>query len=202
VPPPTGRVGPEQFLRLGAGVGVVGWTGTQTLAWVDPPGSGAVAIALWVALVGVMTGVGLRHCTDALRFSTPLLVWGTVNAAAMTLTVVATLGDTPNWLAVPVWQVWVLAAAVGYGGTAVSMHRAGREWELYAVAGVLETVLLAVGVLAPGAVAAAPYLLVGLLHAMPLLVDAERSRLDYATRRVAAVETGLFLVALVAVVLV
>ena len=172
-PATSGRLDESGFLLAGATAGLLGWCGTQILAWVDVPASALAATVLWAVLVGGFAGLTVLHGPDAVRFSDVMFVWGTVNPAAMALTVAGVAGLVPARLAF--WTAWVAAAAVGYIWTGGLLVRAGagrRGWGYVTTGGVALAVLTA-GTVAFDLVAPVAFLLLAALHAVPLVLDAK-----------------------------
>lgn len=169
--PTTGRVGETGLLRLGTGLGLVGWTGTAVIERTTDPSAGLVALAWWVLPVTAMLFVIGRHAVDAVRFSVPLLGWGLLNGTATTATLWAvTVGASPG--AVPV--VWLVDFALGYTWTAIAVGRAGRWGRARGYAAAAFSCAVAVGVGVTGVVdgVALSYPVVATLHVGPLALDA------------------------------
>ena len=180
-PATTDRVDESGFLLVGAAAGLLGWGGTQVLAWLDPPASALMATALWVALIGGFSGLTVLHGPDAVRFSDAMLGWGVANGTAMALTVGGLAGLVPARIAF--WTAWVGAAALGYlwtGGLLVRSGESGRG-RGYLASGAVGLSLLALGTLAFDAVAPVAFLLLAALHAVPLVLDA-KTTLSAVTR--------------------
>lgn len=171
-PPTSGRLSTREFLLAGAGAGAVGWTGTQLLTWTAPPAAAWVAAALWFVLAGLFVGVTVAHGPDEIRFSAPMLGWGAVNGTATTLTLAGLAGLVPARLAF--WQAWVAASTVGYCWTGGLLERAGARdrGRGYVLAGLVALGVLAVETLAVGVVSPVAYLVLAVLHAVPLTLDA------------------------------
>ena len=172
VPATSGRLSESGFLLAGAVAGLFGWGGTQVLAWTAPPSSAPLAAALWAVLMLGFVALTVFHGPDTVRFSGPMLGWGTVNGAATALTVAGLAGLVPPGIAF--WTAWVAAAAVGYGWTGALLVRAGdtERGQSYLVTGVLALAVLAVGTLSFTLVAPVAFLLLAMLHAVPLVLDA------------------------------
>ena len=180
-PSTSGRLSESGFLRAGAAAGLLGWGGTQLLAWTDSPAAALFATGLWAALMLGFVGLTVFHAAEAVRFSTPMLGWGVVNGTATALTVAALAGLLPATLAV--WAAWAGAAAVGYCWTGGLLVRAGDSER---GRGYLLTALVALAVLALGlwsfpTVAPVAFLVLAVVHAVPLAVD-ERSALSPVAR--------------------
>jgi hypothetical protein len=188
-PATTGRLPGDGFLLLGAGVGLVGWTGTAALARLSVPRAGLLALAVWGLLVAVMVGAGLFHVPDAMRFSLPMVGWGLLNATATTVTLVAVLQE---WSATLVWTVWLVALGLGYGWTAIALWRGGQRARArgYGYAALVAAGLLIASGAGMPALQPVRYPLLAVLHAVPLALDA-RTTLGGRAR------SGVLLVAIV-----
>ena len=174
-PATSGRLTASAFLLSGAAAGLVGWGGTQAVAWLDRADSALFATGLWVVLIGGFVGLTVLHAPDSVRFSGAMFAWGTVNTTAMALTVGGLLGVVPEQVAF--WHAWVGATAVGYCWTGGVLEGAGQpvRGRGYLGAGVVGLCLLAVGAVAFPLVAPAGYLALAGLHALPLLLDVRTS---------------------------
>lgn len=171
-PATSGRLSEPGFLLVGAAAGLLGWGGTQLLAWVDRPSAALLAAGLWAALMTGFVGLTVFHAPAAVRFSAPMLGWGTVNGSASVLTVVGLAGLVPPRPAF--WTAWVAAAAVGYcwtGGLLVRAEEPTRGWS-YLAAGVLAVCVLVLGTCSFTLLAPVAFLLLTALHAVPLTLDA------------------------------
>lgn len=180
-PATSARLDESEFLLAGATAGLLGWSGTQVLAWLAIPDSALLATALWTILVAGFATLTVLHGPDAVRFSDAMFVWGTVNPAAMALTVGGLAGLVPARLAF--WTAWAGAAALGYLGTGALLVRAEsreRGWG-YLAAGGVALAVLALGTVAFGVVAPVAFLLLAALHVVPLVLDA-KTRLGPAAR--------------------
>jgi hypothetical protein len=171
-PPTSGRLSESGFLLSGAAAGLLGWTGTQVFAWVDPPSAALLATGLWAALMLGFVGLTVFHAPAAIRFSLPMLGWGTVNGMATVLTVAGLAGLVPGRVAF--WAAWVVAAAVGYCWTGSLLVRAGdtERGRSYLASGLVALAVLAVGLWSFAAVAPVAFLVLTVLHALPLTLDA------------------------------
>lgn len=164
----------EEFLLLGAGVGVVGWTGTAVVELAGIPRGGVVVLGLWAVLVAVMVGAGLLATSDGVRFSLPLLGWGVLNTVAIAVTVSAVaLGGSSD----TVWTIWAADLTLGYAWTArafLNRHQRRRA-VTYGVAALLGIGLLLVHSANPGKLQPVRYLALAVLHAVPLALESRRS---------------------------
>lgn len=180
-PATSGRLTESEFLLAGAAAGALGWGGTQGLAWVDPPAAAAFATALWTVLVAAFAGLTVLHGPDAVRFSDPMFVWGSVNGTAMALTVGGLVGLVPVFVAF--WGAWAAASTVGYCWTGGLLEGAGdaERGRGYLLSGVVGFAVLAVGALAFPTVDSVAFLLLGVLHVVPLVLDSRRARATEAS---------------------
>lgn len=181
VPPTRGRLDESGVLLAGATAGAIGWGGTQLLTWADPQNPAFVATALWAVLMLGFSTLTVLYAPEALRFSDPMLVWGTVNTGAMVLTLGALAGVVP--VRVGFWLAWAVASAVGYLGTGGMLVRAGADarGRGYLATGVVTLAVLGVGIVAFEAVASVAFLLLAAVHTVPLATDA-RTRLSPLAR--------------------
>jgi hypothetical protein len=170
-PATSERLTASEFLLSGAAAGLLGWSGTQALAWSNRANGALLATALWVVLIGGFVGLTVLHAPDSVRFSNAMLAWGSVNATATALTVGGLLGVVPEQLAF--WHAWVGATAIGYCWTGGVLEGAGQpgRGRGYLGAGVVGLGLLAVGAVAFPLVAATGYLALAALHAGPMILD-------------------------------
>lgn len=170
-PATSGRFTAAEILLAGATAGIVGWGGTQAIAWLNHTSGPLLATGLWVILIGGFVGLTVLHAPDHVRFSNAMLVWGTVNTSAMALTVGGLLGIVPEALAY--WYAWVGATAVGYCWTGGVLEGAGQpaHGRGYLGAGIVGLCLLAVGAISFPLVATTGYLALAALHAAPMVID-------------------------------
>ncbi|MFU1780480.1 hypothetical protein ACM16X_03755 [Haloarcula japonica] len=170
-PTTSGWLTASEFLLSGAAAGLVGWGGTQVVAWSSRADGALLATALWVVLMGGFIGLTVLHAPDSVRFSDAMLAWGAVNTTAMALTVVGLLGVIPEQLAF--WHAWVASTTVGYCWTGGVLEGAGQpaRGRGYLGAGVVGLGLLTVGAVAYPLVTPAGYLALAALHALPMVLD-------------------------------
>ena len=175
-PTTSGRLSESGFLLAGATAGALGWGGTQLLAWADPAAAATLATGLWAVLVAGFAGVTLLHGPEATRFSDPMFVWGAVNGTAMALTLGGLLAAVPPFVAF--WGAWAAASAVGYCWTGGLLEGAGHpeRGRGYLLSGIVALVVLAVGALAFDVLEPVAFLVLGVLHVIPLVLDARRVR--------------------------
>ncbi|WP_092689810.1 hypothetical protein [Halorientalis regularis] len=169
--PTTGRVGERGLLRLGAALGLVGWTGTAILARLDAPAAGHLALGWWtLPVAGMVYAIG-RHAANPVRFSTPLFGWGVLNGTATTVTLWAVAVDAPTGT-IPL--VWLADLALGYAWTAVALGRAGQPGRTrgYATAALACAVAVGLGYTGVTGGDVGGYPVVATLHVVPLALDA------------------------------
>ncbi|SNZ03358.1 hypothetical protein SAMN06269185_0256 [Natronoarchaeum philippinense] len=166
------------FLVLGALLGAIGWAATQYVAW--NPGvvlgavgvAGTTAIVLgWLGATLLMAAVGLTVASRAVRYSPPLWVWSGLVGAAIAVNLSVVLGVAPRSVArYALWHPWMVAFALGFALTAILAR--GRNRLAYAAGSASSLLVLAAAVVFPAATGGIIFLLTGVVHAGPLLVDA------------------------------
>ncbi|MDS0257829.1 hypothetical protein NDI56_00240 [Haloarcula sp. S1CR25-12] len=189
-PATSGRLDESGFLLAGGTAGLLGWGGTQVLAWVAVPDSALLATALWVVLVCGFAGLTVLHGPDDVRFSDAMFGWGTVNGTATALTVAGVSGLVPPRVAF--WFAWVGAAALGYLWTGGLLVRAGaaERGRSYLASGGVALAVLALGAVAFETIAPVAFLLLAALHAVPLVLDAKTEFSPVARGAVVALVVG------------
>lgn len=181
-----------------------GWAGTQ-VAVTHPglvPGNPLFTVTgLWIALFGLVALVVFTQSPDYVRLSGPLVVWGVLNTAAFTFTVLALFGNLPDsWFVYAFWHVWVFIAAIGFAATGVLLERSGASGQHYFTAAGLEVSLLFIGLALYSEIVPGSYLLLAFVHPTPLFLDALSSDIDPA--RAAGIQLGLYALGLGIVLLV
>lgn len=178
---PGGQANGNAFIGLMALAGLVGWGMTVVALRVEAPMM-AVTVAWVVVWFGALAWGYLGVERGAVR-TLPTAVWVVVTVLATALNVYAAAVGPPEL----VWLPWFGAFAAGYLATAVLVERAGVYW----LAGLASTALFAYGVYAAatntghsvvtsgGSTAVLlplpfTYVLLGLLHVVPMAVDAAR----------------------------
>jgi len=171
-------VGTNRFLVLGALLGAVGWAATQYVAW--NPGvvlgavgvEGTTAIVLgWLGATLVMVTVGLTVASRAVRYSPPLWIWTALVGVATAVNLSVVIGVAPRSVArYALWHPWIVAFALGFALTAILAR--GRNRLAYAAGSAGSLLVLAAAVTFPMATGGVVFLLTGVVHAGPLLVDA------------------------------
>jgi hypothetical protein len=171
-PATSERLSERGFLLAGATAGALGWGVTQLLAWAALPAGPLLVTAWWTVLVAGFGLLTVLHGPAAVRFSDAMFVWGTVNGTAMVVTVGGVLGLVPPRVAF--WGAWAAASTIGYAGTGVLLLRADhRERGVgYLLSGAIALCVLTVGLGSFDRVVSAGPLVFGILHVVPLAVDA------------------------------
>jgi len=171
-------VGLDALLVVGAVLAAVGWGGTQFLA--STPGlaldvlgvEAAVAVvAYWaVATVGLVA-LALVAGQRVVRYSPLLWAWGVLVAGALAVNAAVVLGAFgPELGRTLLWTPWPVVLGLGFALTGVvAAHRARGAYLTGALAAGL--VVLA-AVLFPSTVTDWAFAATGVVHALPLLVDA------------------------------
>lgn len=147
--------------------GILGWgvvaylynSGMSTdAAWTTPA---AIAMGLWLVVLLLRLSVGYFSAEDGVQLSMPNMLWVAVLLVAYVVTAVGlTIGNSTL-----VWAPWYAAFAVGYLGTGAIVARGA----VFLIAGVASLA----GLVAGFVVAAFPFFIVlGVLHVVPLAVDA------------------------------
>jgi hypothetical protein len=177
------RASANAYLALIGVIGVVGWGTTALLRhfvslervyfWGSEvfglDWAGAVAVG-WVALYGVRMLVGFASVDRGVTLSLPEVVWSVLVALAFGATFWAfTLDITQFRLRIDMmWLPWMAAFAVGYLFTGSIVDRGG----VYLAAGAVAAAGVAAEVL--GTTPPYPLVVLGALHAAPMLIDAAR----------------------------
>jgi hypothetical protein len=131
----------------------VGWAGLVTLVWL-----GVFSMRIGMAKMAVRPKV---------QFSGPGIVWVTTMAAAFVLNVVGLFVGS----AALMWLPWAAGFAFAYTATGLMVERGG----VFLLAGVASAGLTAYGLfVGTAADLVFPFLALGLLHSVPMLVDAAR----------------------------
>lgn len=177
-------IGLNALLVVGAMLGAVGWGGTQALA--STPGlaldvlgiEAAVAVvAYWVVATVALVALALVAGQRVVLFSPLLWAWGVLVAGALAVNVAAALGafapSLGRWL---LWAPWPVVVGLGFALTGVlAAHRARGAYLVGALAAGL--VLLAAA-LFPSTVIDWAFAATGVVHVLPLLVDARTGNRD------------------------
>lgn len=165
----------DEYLRFGAGIGVIGWVATQIVAWYPGLVGSSIAsiVGFWIALTALLYVGGFR-LPQGLRYSRPLVVWGLLNALATGINVLAALGGWPDaltaYLGYAFWHPWAAVMAVGYLDTGIVARTRYRP--AYLGGALLAAGALTIGLLAPGFITGGTYLVLGAIHAVPMWLDA------------------------------
>mgnify|MGYP000392005143 CR=1 FL=1 len=174
-------IGTNGFLAIGAVAGAIGWGGTELIhrrpaLALDTLGMDALqaAVGLWVVLTLGMAAIGLTLASRAVRLSPPLWLWSILVAAAIAIDVAALEGlIAREHLRYVLWQPWLLVFAIGYGvtGTVAS----GRNRRAYLAGSVAAAGAFILAILFTARIEPHAFVLLGVLHAGPLLADAYAS---------------------------
>lgn len=170
------------YLALTALGGVLGWGVTALVVYgiTDQPrllGLGLVVTVLWAGLFLGRLVLGFLSVESGAQLSTPNLVWVAVIVLAFVGSIVGLWLQSAAFVLAP----WYGAFAVGYLATAALVSRAGVYW----VAGIASLAGLVAAVLAPGKV---HVVALGVLHVVPLAVDAAMGGRQMTDRGVPAVD--------------
>ncbi|NHN41457.1 hypothetical protein G9C85_07370 [Halorubellus sp. JP-L1] len=171
-------VGIDAVLVVGAVLGALGWALTQFLA--STPGfalstvgvDGAVVVVGYWALASVaMVALGVLAGQRDVRYSPLLWAWGVLVAGALSLDAVALAGLVgPELGRTLLWAPWPVVLAIGFALTGVvAAHRARAA---YLVAAFAAGLVVLAAVLFPSTVPDWAFAATGVVHAVPLLVDA------------------------------
>jgi hypothetical protein len=177
-------LGLDAFLVVGAVLAAVGWGGTQFLA--SSPGLAlevlgfealVVVVAYWlvasVGLVALAVAAGQR----VVRYSPLLWAWGALVSLALLVDVAVVLGAfEPSLGRTLLWTPWPVVIGVGFALTGVvAAHRARGAYLVGALAAGL---IVLAAILFPSTVDEWAFAATGVVHAVPLLVDARTGDRD------------------------
>lgn len=200
---PTERFGRRGLLGFGSVLLFVGWTGTAlflrvpTAAPADPVVS---SLGLWVGLFVLVATVALTQCPRRVTFSRPILVWVALNTLGFGYVAGALAGLVPTAYArFAYWHVWVGAGVLGFLATGELLRRAGVLTPVYYVAAVVELWILIVGLVSFETLVPGLYLLLAVVHPMPLALDALDP--DVGDWLVSVAQVSVYTVALFGVIL-
>ncbi|MFD1647449.1 hypothetical protein [Haloarchaeobius litoreus] len=172
-------LGIDSLLALGGVFGLLGWGLTQLLA--NRPGFAldavgvegtVVVVGLWAAATVALVGLGLLAGARTVRYSPLLWLWVVLVAAALALDVAVVYGvvSSPELARTLLWTPWPVVLALGYLVTGVvATHRARAA---YLVGSLAAGLVLLAAVLFPPTVPGWAFAATGVVHAVPLLVDA------------------------------
>lgn len=132
---------------------VLGWAGIVTLVW----------LGIFTKRI-VMARMSVR---PRVQFSGPGIVWITTMATAFVLNVVGLFIASEALM----WLPWAGGFAIAYTLTGLMVQRGG----IFLMAGVASAGMTVYGLfLGTAASLGAPFVLLGMLHSMPMIVDAAR----------------------------
>jgi hypothetical protein len=160
------------YLAFSGALGLVLWGATAVVSWaagsdVAATGPAGLLVLLWVVGWGARFVVAATTVDRDVWLSTPGVVWTVATVLAFVANGYGlTLGSTALGETL-MWAPWAAAFGVGYLLTGLLVDRGA----VYLAAGVAS-----VGVLVGGLVVGLPgtFVLLGLLHGVPMLVDASR----------------------------
>ena len=167
-----------RVLAVGAFLGLVGWMGTQYVAWNPGLALGAVGvegttlvILYWlfatVGMAGVIFGAGSR----AVAYNPLIWGWGVLVAVAMATNGAVVVGLVPASLAgYALWHPWIAVYAIGYSVT--GLVTADRRRTAYLGGGLLALLAFGSWLAFPLESQSWLFALTGVVHAGPMIADA------------------------------
>jgi hypothetical protein len=172
-------LGIDTLLALGGVLGLLGWALTQFIAGrpgfaLDAVGveGTVVVVGFWAVATVALVGLGLLAGARTVRYSPLLWLWVALVATALALdaAVVYGLVSSPELARTLLWTPWPVVLAVGYLVTGVvATHRTRAA---YLVGSLAAGLVLLAAVLFPATVPDWAFAATGVVHAVPLLVDA------------------------------
>jgi hypothetical protein len=172
-------LGIDGLLALGGVVGLLGWGLTQFLAGrpglaLDAVGveGTVVVVGFWAAATVAIVGVGLLAGARTVRYSPLLWLWVALVGGALALDAAVVFGlvTSPELARALLWTPWAVVLAIGYLVTGVvATHRTRAA---YLVGSLAAGLVLLAAVLFPATVPDWAFVATGVVHAVPLLVDA------------------------------
>jgi hypothetical protein len=177
-------VGLDALLAVGALLAVVGWGGTQYLA--SAPGlalsvlgvdATVVVVAYWaVATVGLVA-LALAAGQRVVRYSPLLWAWGVLVASALAVNAAVVLGAfAPGVGRTLLWTPWPVVVGLGFALTGVVAAHRGRG--AYLAGALAAGLVVLAAALFPSTVTDWAFAATGIVHAVPLLVDARTGDRD------------------------
>lgn len=167
-------VSANQYIALVGLVGMALWFATQAViyAWTfevtSVLGATGAVIGVWVIYTVGSRLLGAAVTDNRVWLSSPFLLWLVVSLLAIIANGVGVLvGDTGTGRLL-MWVPWGVAFAIGYLGTGALVKRGA----VYTVAGLASIGFVVAGTVAT--VAGQHFLILGLLHGIPIVVDAAR----------------------------
>lgn len=171
-------LGIDAVLALGAVLAVVCWGATQVLA--DRPGlalellgtdAARAVVGLWIGATALLVAVVLLAGAPALRYAPLLWLWGLLVGGALAVDVAALTGSfSPRLARKLLWTPWPAVLGVGY--LATGLLAASRTRAAYLAGAVGAGLVLLAATLFPTTVGDWAFAATGLVHAVPLAVDA------------------------------
>jgi hypothetical protein len=160
------------YLALSGLLGLLLWGITAAVSSaaggdVSVTGAAGLLVAVWIVGWGARFVVAATTVDRAVWLSTPALVWTAVTVLAFVATGYGLVVGSTSLGESLMWAPWASAFGVAYLATGLVVERGG----VYLAAGVASLAVLAAGLTVglPGTFA-----ILGLLHAVPMLVDARR----------------------------
>ncbi|MFC4408753.1 hypothetical protein [Haloarchaeobius iranensis] len=135
-------------------------------------------VGFWAAATVAMVGLGLLAGARTVRYTPLLWLWVALVATALALdaAVVYGLVSSPELARTLLWTPWPVVLAVGYLVTGVvATHRSRAA---YLVGSLVAGLVLLAAVLFPATVPEWAFAATGVVHAVPLLVDARQGGAD------------------------
>lgn len=167
-------VSANQYIALVGIIGMALWIGTQAVIYtwtfeVTPVvGATGAVIGVWLVYTIGSRLLGAAVTDNRVWLSSPFLLWLIVSLLATVANGVGlVLGDTGTGRLL-MWLPWGGAFAIGYLGTWALVDRG----EIYLAAGIGSVGFVLAGTVAT--VAGLHFAILGLLHGIPMLVDAAR----------------------------
>jgi len=164
----------NQYIALIAVVGMILWAGTQavvlslTFEVTKVLGVTGAVISLWVVYTVGSRLFGAAAVDTRVWLSSPFLLWLVVSVLALGANAAGVVvGDTGTGRTL-MWLPWGLAFTVGYLGTWGLVDRGG----VYLMAGLASAGYVVAATVAT--VAGLHFAILGVLHGVPMLVDAAR----------------------------
>lgn len=171
-------LGIDAVLAIGAALAALCWGLTQVVAGrpglaLDLAGlDGAqFVVGVWVAATLLLVALTLLAGAPALRYSPLLWFWGLLVGGTLAVDAAALSGAVPPRLALSLlWTPWPVALGVGYLVTGLVAEHRTRE--AYLIGAVLAGLVLLAAVLFPTTVGDWAFVATGVVHAVPLAIDA------------------------------
>lgn len=171
-------LGLDAVLGFGAILALAGWGTTQFLA--STPGfalatvgveSTVLVVAVWIVVSTLVAAVVLVAGAPAVLYSPLLWLWGVLVAGALAVDAAVVLGVVPPGLGrTLLWTPWPVVIGLGYAVTGVVATHRNRG--AYLVGSLAAGLVVLAAVLFPSTVTDWAFAATGVVHAVPLVVDA------------------------------